>query len=368
MGDESPALKAAREGGPKPWSVKPAAGGPPERTTAAALYDTDFPDIPWVVDGILGQGLTVLAGKPKSGKSWLALLIAWAVAAGAAVDGRPTRQGDVLYLALEDTRRRIKDRMRKLHADLGWDVPAALEIATAWPRANDGGLYYVAEWLSDRKPTARLVIVDVLAKFRKPAKGTGGSYDDDYEAVGGLKDLVDHYGCSAVFLHHTRKLRAADPFDELSGTYGISGPADTLWMLDTNGTGEDARLYVRGRDVAEGTIPMSYARASGRWVLGATAEGVDTDGRDPAEPPKKKTRAPRLDACVAWLVDYLAKNGPRRLSTVLSDAEADSFDKKLVFRAIEDAPVEQFADPDGRRAVNGKVYQWLRVRGLAASA
>jgi hypothetical protein len=242
----------------------------------------------------------VLGGKPKGGKSWLALLLAWAIAAGESVDGRTVWQGEVLYLALEDTQRRLQSRLRKLHADLGWVVPETLTLQTAWPRVDDGGLYGIAEWLESRKGGARLVIVDVLAKFRKPQKGAANNYADDYEAVGGLKELVDHYGCSALFIHHTRKLRAEDPFDELSGTYGISGPADTLWILDSD-SGQESRLYVRGRDVAEGTVPMRYSRESGRWVLGATAEGIDTTGRAAVG----NQAEGRVGQCKAWLLGYL---------------------------------------------------------------
>lgn len=251
------------------------------------------------MDGLIGDGLTVLAGKPKGGKSWLALLLGWAVASGDAVDGRSVWQGDVLYLALEDTQRRLQWRMKKLHADLGWTPPETLTLHTAWPRVDDGGLYHIAEWLDAHKGTARLVMVDVLAKFRKPQKGGGNNYADDYEAVGGLKELVDHYACSALMLHHTRKLKADDPFDEISGTYGISGPADTLWMLD-NENGQDARLFVRGRDIAEGTVPLKYTRDSGRWVCGATAEGIDTTGRAGTNAAEG-----RVGQCKAWLLEYL---------------------------------------------------------------
>lgn len=281
MGEETPALRGVKEEQQKkqpPWTIRPANTAEPARITACDLFRAEYPPPRFVVDGLVGDGLTVLGGKPKGGKSWLALLLGWAVASGSAVDGRATWQGEVLYLALEDTLRRLQSRLKKLHADLGWVVPETLTLATAWPRTDDGGLYFVAEWLAHNQAAARLVIVDVLAKFRKPQKGGGNSYADDYEAVGGLKELVDHHGTSALFLHHTRKLKAEDPFDELSGTYGISGPADTLWMLD-NLNGRDARLYVRGRDIAESTVPMVYTRESGRWVVGEAKEGIDTDGR-----------------------------------------------------------------------------------------
>lgn len=280
------------------WRQKPANFQVPTGTTASALFAAEFPPPKFVVEGLIGDGLTVLGGKPKGGKSWLALLLGWAVASGQTVDGRASWQGEVLYLALEDTHRRLQGRLHKLHSDLGWEPPAALTIQTAWPRVDDGGLFGIADWLEARKGAARLVIVDVLAKFRKPQKGSANNYADDYEAVGGLKEVVDHYGAAALFVHHTRKLKAEDPFDEMSGTYGISGPADTLWILENEA--QESRLYVRGRDIGEGTVPLRYTRESGRWLLGPTRDGIDTAGRAGANPVEG-----RVAQCRAWMLTYL---------------------------------------------------------------
>ena len=253
------------------------------------------------MDGLLSEGLTVMGGKPKHGKSWLALLLGWAVAAGQSVDGRASWQGEVLYLALEDTRRRLQSRLAKLRDALGWPVPETLTLQTQWPRASDGGLYHVAEWLEARKNYARLVIVDTLAKFRAPQKGSGNSYSDDYEAVGGLKEMLDHFGVSALMLHHTRKLRSEDPFDEISGTLAITGAADSIWMLDTQTKGGDARLYLTGRDLPDCTVPISFSPDSGRWLVAAGSEGIDTAGRDAAGSPAST----KLAQCKAWLLDFL---------------------------------------------------------------
>jgi hypothetical protein len=134
------------------WQQRPAnAPALPQGIAANDLFVAEFPPPRFVVDGLLGDGLTVLGGKPKGGKSWLALLLAWAIAAGESVDGRTVWQGEVLYLALEDTQRRLQSRLRKLHADLGWVVPETLTLQTAWPRVDDGGLYGIAEWLESRK-------------------------------------------------------------------------------------------------------------------------------------------------------------------------------------------------------------------------
>src|SRR5690606_4426019 len=81
--------------------------------TLAELYAADFPPPHFVVPDLLPAGLTILAGRPKLGKSWLALQMTAAVGAGQTVLDQPAEGGRVLYLALEDTPGRLKDRALK---------------------------------------------------------------------------------------------------------------------------------------------------------------------------------------------------------------------------------------------------------------
>lgn len=297
------ATGAAPQADAPAWRATPPKGAVPEGITASDLVAMTFDPPKFLVADLLSEGLTVLGGKPKHGKSWASLLLAWAIAAGAELDGRKTLKGDVLYLALEDTRRRLQGRLVKLRDALGWAVPAGLTLQTAWPRADEGGLFAIADWLDQRKDTARLVIVDTLAKFRKPPKGQGSSYAEDYEAVGGFKSLIDHYGVSGLIVHHTRKLRGEDPFDDMSGTLAITGAADSTWVLDTVKKGADARLYLTGRDQPDATVQMTFSPDSGRWLFGAAREGIDVEGRDQGGAADRG--ATKLDQCKSWLKDFL---------------------------------------------------------------
>ena len=84
-----------------------------EAFSAADLLALTLPEPKWAVAGLLPAGFSVLAGKPKLGKSWLGLDIALAVAlGGVALGSIHVSQGDVLYLALEDTTRRLQTRIR----------------------------------------------------------------------------------------------------------------------------------------------------------------------------------------------------------------------------------------------------------------
>jgi RecA-family ATPase len=82
--------------------------------------------------GIICEGVSLLAGPPKVGKSWLSLALGIAVASGGTAFGRiPVRQGPVLYLALEDTLRRLQARTGKLLGDT--PAPAGLAFVTEYP-------------------------------------------------------------------------------------------------------------------------------------------------------------------------------------------------------------------------------------------
>src|SRR5262245_7102769 len=99
---------------------------PPSRPplSAETLKTMKFPPIKYVVHGVLVEGLTLVAGKPKLGKGWLLLLTGLAVARGGTTLGDVRcGEGDVLYCALEDDARRLQARMTKL-----------LGISQAWPR------------------------------------------------------------------------------------------------------------------------------------------------------------------------------------------------------------------------------------------
>lgn len=118
--------------------------------TAAALRQMVFPPIQYIVPEVLAEGCTILAGLPKLGKSWMMLDIGLAVAAGGICLGdRQCEEGAVLYLGLEDNERRLQRRMDKILGSFGGEWPAAFQYSCAWPRANEGGLIGIREWLSN---------------------------------------------------------------------------------------------------------------------------------------------------------------------------------------------------------------------------
>ncbi|WP_405422930.1 AAA family ATPase [Streptomyces erythrochromogenes] len=245
--------------------------GPPKRErprtawTADQLMATEFPEPKWAVPGILAEGVSLLAGPPKVGKSWLSLGLGLSVAAGGhAFDTVPVQGGPVLYLALEDTPRRLQTRMGKLLG--GRAAPAGLTLVTECPPFPQGGSEAIAQWL-ERNPDARMVVIDVFAKMRGQALQGVSAYDADYVAVGYAKRLADHYGIAVVLVHHVRKAASEDFLTEVSGTNGIAGAADATLVLKRARGQADGILHVTGRDVNEAEYALQFQEASGAWKL-----------------------------------------------------------------------------------------------------
>src|SRR5262249_30002588 len=145
----------------------------------------------WAVAGVLPSGSTIGAGKPKLGKSWLALNVALAVAqGGVALGSIPVEAGDVLYLALEGTKRRPKDRLAKMLGTQDATPPERLTLTTACPRADKGGLAFIDDWLQKHKG-ARLIVIDTWAKFKRARVVRANEYEADYADASEVKAMAD---------------------------------------------------------------------------------------------------------------------------------------------------------------------------------
>jgi hypothetical protein len=237
---------------------------------AKELMAIEFPEPRWIVPGIVPEGTTILAGKPKMGKSWLALGTSVAVAAGGVALGtKRVERGAVLYLALEDNPRRLQSRLKKLLP--GGAAPEGLELATKWPRLGDGGLDALEAWLNTH-PDARLVVIDTLAKFRTGQAGKN-LYKEDYEAVEPLVELAADHNVAILIVHHLRKLGAEDPLDQVSGSMGLTGGVDGALVLNRQRGRADAYLYVTGRDIEEEKeLALSWDSTTATWKIAGDAE------------------------------------------------------------------------------------------------
>lgn len=285
------------------------------RFSAETLAGIEFPPAEFIIEDILPEGLAVLAGKPKVGKSWWAMSNAIDVAANI---------GAVLYLALEDPPRRLQSRMRTLLN--GSAPPSRLEFRTEWPKLHQGGIDEMEHWLKEHEESAKMIVVDTIARVRPSRKDGEDMYLADYGVWGPLQSLtVTHPGVAILGVHHQRKTASDDALDTVLGSQGVTGVADTILILRKSRGKADGELYVTGRDVEESERALRFE--SGHWRdIGDAADFRMSEERDE-------------------LVNLLTVEGPQTIAEV-----ARSLGKKydtarmLLRRALDDGRVEKRAD------------------------
>jgi len=241
----------------------------PNLLAAPALLVLQLPDPVWIVPGLIPAGLSLLAGKPKIGKSWFVLGISLAVAYGGRALGTiPVQGGKVLYLALEDSARRLQSRLQML---IDGSPPESLMLAMQWPRLAEGGLERINEFVADH-PETRLLVVDTLAKVRNREGKSSRLYDEDYASIEGLQILAHEREIGIIVVHHLRKSESDDPLDLVSGTTGLTAAADTVLILRRPRGRADAELFLTGRDLEEREFALQFDTRIGWRLLGDARE------------------------------------------------------------------------------------------------
>ena len=231
--------------------------------TVSSLMEMEFPEPKWMIPSIIPEGLSILCGKPKIGKSILSVNLAVAVAMGGlALCALPAEKSGVLYLALEDSPRRLKKRFRKALMDS--KPPENLFVSTTFTSIKDGGLEQLETWL-DKHEDVGFVIIDTLARIKGRNNGNRDSYQDDYDELVKIKKVADSRNIGILLIHHTRKAESEDVYDTVLGTTGITGAADTVIVLTKNNN--MITLNVRGRDVEEAELALEFDNINMNFTL-----------------------------------------------------------------------------------------------------
>ena len=232
---------------------------PPTAYTAQEIMDMDPSQTTTIVPGIISQGVTLLASKPKIGKSYLCLHIGLGVASGGKVLGIEVAAQDVLYMALEDKKEDMQQRLQKMLGSA--PAPDRLKIVFKWDPIGKGGLQDLEEWLV-KHPETRLVMIDILGKI---CDLNQGNYHADYETISKFKDIAARHKIAIVLVHHLRKTGARDEFDGVSGSTGLTGAVDTIVILKRKRLQTEATLLISGRNQKEAELALRFDEATGIW-------------------------------------------------------------------------------------------------------
>jgi hypothetical protein len=226
---------------------------------AAQLMAKGFERLHAPVAGLIVEGVTLLCGSSKIGKSWLVLDMCLAVASGRSFLGRKTERGQVLYLALEDSQRRLKSRIETL----GEQPEDNLFFATQSRDMESGLLDDLNGW-ADGVDSPRMIVVDTLQKVRGSLPAKTNAYAADYAIMSKLKTFADARHIAVVLVHHLNKMRDVnDPYDRISGSTGLMGAADTTILIVRDRKSENANVTFTGRDVWGDDFPIRMH--NGRW-------------------------------------------------------------------------------------------------------
>ena len=156
---------------------------------------------------------------------------------------------------------RLQERLFRLVGSE--DTPEKLILQTECQSIGQGLEEQITSFLYNRSDTG-LVVIDTLQKVRS-CDQSGSMYASDYKDVSALKSLADKYGICILLIHHLRKQAASDPFDQISGSNGLMGAADTTWVMQRKRTSKNADIILTGRDLDRRTLYLHEENCI--WLL-----------------------------------------------------------------------------------------------------
>lgn len=244
--------------------------------TMRELNDTAFIPHKPVIDGLLNNGVNLLVGPPKIGKSFMVADLSVRVSKGEPFLNRKTHQGEVLYLALEDDFQRLQQRFYRM-----FDVNDTenLHLAIVSQDIKSGLAIQINEFMINH-PNVSLIVIDTLQKIRGN-ENDKYSYSNDYDVITILKEIADRHNICILVVHHTRKQEATDIFDTISGTNGLLGAADGSLIINKDKRADSrAKMAVSGRDIPYQELTIEFDREKCLWNF--------IDETDAFEEPKDK--------------------------------------------------------------------------------
>lgn len=239
--------------------------------TAEQLQAADPQPPQFIIDQILPAGFVILAAPPKTGKSWLCLALADAIAEGNTFWGFQTVKGSVLYLALEDSGYRLNSRLKAI----GSRMPPNLHLAIRGVETIGGGLIeQIGKW-ADTVPDGKLIVIDTLGRVKSAGKPGMNAYEADTQMFAPLQQFAVKRGICLVGVSHFSKVKGIaldDPFERITGSMGAFGVADAAWILYGK-RGEDQTLRITGRDITDAEYKLRFEGAT--WHMLGNSEALE---------------------------------------------------------------------------------------------
>ena len=246
---------------------------PLETISAEEFSKIEYPPIKFLVQDILPEGLSILGGSPKIGKTFFALNLALSIANGDTTLGSlQTEKTGVAYFAVDEKDQYVQDKFNNIREfQKKYDIPENLEFGFKMNRLSEGGYEQITDFI-DRKPELKLIVIDTLGRVRRHS-GQGNAYEVDVEAIGQLQDICKEKNVSILLLHHNKKGKSEDYIENLSGSMGITGTVDTILYLDRKRGETEGVLKVTGRLIKdEKDLSIKFNKDILSWEILGDAE------------------------------------------------------------------------------------------------
>ena len=314
--------------------------------SADTLFYTPLDHPRMLIDGILSNGLAILSGDSKIGKSWMVLWLGLKISQGEPVWGLPTSKTDVIYLALEDTDWRIQQRMQ----DLVDNPPKNLHFGFSCGKLGAELEGQIKDILKDN-PSTGLIFIDTLQMVRDNVSSKVNTYAQDYKDLSALKKIADDHKMCIFLIHHNRKEHdGSNVFNDMTGSTGIAGVADTCMVLrKENHFNNDAVLNITGRDIKEKQLRMTMRKNV--WEV---TEALDAAG----------LRRERIPQFLFQIADYLLKEKSftgtmeELLAAIGDKTTAANVASKLVTRHFNDVFKPLGIKMDRKRVATARLMVW----------
>lgn len=233
--------------------------------SAAELPSMEIPPVDFLVQGLVPEGLSIIGGAAKTGKTYLLLQLAVSLASGTPFLNREVpKKRRVLYYYLEGGRRQVKTRFEELYG-VEFAPPAGLIFVHRFPRLGSGGLSVLEQHIEKHRPD--VVIFDTWQLIRTPVNGKATAYEKEYAELALIRgQIMAKFGVSVFLAHHLKQFRRGDITDPMSmfnGSAAISGAVDTAMIMFRERFSETASLSVLGRDIEDTAIELVQKKPMG---------------------------------------------------------------------------------------------------------
>lgn len=219
--------------------------------SASDLAAQTFDPIRWLVDDLVpAPGLAMIAGAPKVGKSWFAMMLALEIASAG---------NEVIYIASEDNDRRLGDRLKQLAIFPPKELKliSGLSNVASIPRGV-AAMEFLAQ-IKQEYPATACIMIDTVAAIRVPSQREK-NYDETENEFAALRRLAHELGIAIIVVHHTRKSTGMEtsPLETILGSQGIGATVETALVLQQVTGSRNITVHLTGKDVDQCDIAYRW--------------------------------------------------------------------------------------------------------------